>query len=80
MRPVIIIKKFNNEIFWCIPLTTKIKTGKHYHSFSFDEKEISTAIISQLRLIDAKRLQYKVGDINKGDFEEIKRKIRQFLV
>lgn len=79
LRPVIIIKKFNNEIFWCIPLTTKTKTSDHYHSFNFNKNEISTAILSQLRLLDAKRLQYKIGTISKEDFEEVKRKIKQFL-
>jgi mRNA interferase MazF len=79
LRPIIVIKKFNNEIFWCIPLTTKTKTGKHYHSFNFNENEMSVAILSQLRLLDAKRLQYKIGTMHKEDFEEMKRKIKQFL-
>ena len=79
MRPVVILKKFNNEICWCVPLTTREKKGKHYFSFDFGTKEKSTAILSQLRLLDVKRLQYKIGNIDQKDFEELKRKIRQFL-
>lgn len=79
LRPVIIIKKFNNEISWCVPLTTREKKGKYYFSFDFGTKEKSTAILSQLRLLDVKRLQYKIGNINQKDFKELKRKIRQFL-
>ena len=26
-RPVLVFKKFNKEVFWAIPLSTKIKTG-----------------------------------------------------
>ena len=45
LRPVVILKKFNNEVLWCIPLTKNQKKGKYYFSFSLDEK-ISTAILS----------------------------------
>ena len=40
IRPVVIIRKFNNEIFWGVPLTKtrkKIKkqSEKFYYKFSF---------------------------------------------
>lgn len=80
LRPVVVIKKFNNEVFWCVPLTKNKKKGNYYFQFSIDEEQISTAILSQLRLVDSKRLQYKMGDMNTVDFVEIKRKITQLLV
>ena len=79
LRPVIILKKFNNEVLWCIPLTKNQKKGKYYFSFQLEE-ETSTAILSQIRLVDSKRLQYKMGDIAMKDFDQIKEKLRQFLV
>lgn len=79
LRPVIILKKFNNEVLWCIPLTKNQKRGKYYFSVTLNG-EVSTAILSQIRLIDSKRLQYKIGDIATGDFDEIKEKLKQFLV
>jgi mRNA interferase MazF len=79
LRPVIIIRKFNNKIFWSIPLTRQKKQNKYHFYFSFDSKEISGAILSQMRLIDAKRLQYKVGNVNKDNFEEIKKRLKAFL-
>ncbi|MDR3558498.1 MAG: hypothetical protein P4L61_03130, partial [Candidatus Pacebacteria bacterium] len=57
LRPVIVLKKFNNEVLWCIPLTKKPKQGKYYFSFPLVAGE-STAILSQIKLIDSKRLQY----------------------
>lgn len=80
LRPILVIRKFNNEVLWGVPLTTNQKTGKYYFSFQIENKiEKSTAILSQLRLIDAKRLQYKVGVIEVKEFELLKTKLRQLL-
>ncbi len=78
LRPIIVLKKFNKELFWGIPLTKNQKIGKYYHNFNLNGN-ISTAILSQFRLIDAKRLKYKIGDISDAVLLEIKTKIRQFL-
>ncbi|MEK7208696.1 MAG: type II toxin-antitoxin system PemK/MazF family toxin [Patescibacteria group bacterium] len=78
LRPVIVLKKFNNEIFWALPLTKNKKQGRYYFSFKM-RGENSTIILSQIRLIDAKRLKYKMGDIGEGDFVTLKTKIRQLL-
>lgn len=79
LRPVIILKKFNNEVCWGVPLTKNQKKGKYYFQFKLKDKEVSTAILSQIRLVDSKRLQYKIGDMVENDFTEIKRKITQLL-
>jgi len=36
-------------------------------------------ILSQIRPIDAKRLQYKMGDISEEDFLKIKKRLVAFL-
>jgi|SRR3989344_3975189 len=79
LRPVIVLRKFNNEIFWAIPLTKTRKEGKYYYPFSFQPNTESTAIISQIRLTDAKRLKYKIGSVSSKDLEQIKRKIKLLL-
>jgi mRNA interferase MazF len=79
LRPVVVVKKFNNEVLWAIPLTTKEKEGKYYFSFTLGEDGVSTAILSQLRLIDAKRLEYKIGNISKSDFKILKTKLTQLI-
>ncbi|MFH1183402.1 MAG: type II toxin-antitoxin system PemK/MazF family toxin [Candidatus Moraniibacteriota bacterium] len=78
LRPVLILKKFNDKVFWAIPLTKTFRTGKYYYSFYFKDNK-STAILSQIRLLDAKRLRYKVGKISKKNFFNIKQKIKQLL-
>ena len=78
LRPVVVIKKFNNEVFLGVPLTHTTKKGKYYFAFDFN-KQKSVAILSQVRLFDAKRMKYRIGMINEKDFTVIKEKIRQLL-
>lgn len=65
MRPAVVLRKFNNEVLWGLPLTRTEKTGKYYfHTFvvkddNITDTDASSIILSQIRLIDAKRLQYK---------------------
>ncbi len=78
LRPVIILKKFNQEVCWILPLTKSERTGQHYFSFQFNGQR-SNAILSQIRLIDGKRLQYKFGNLDREDFKAIKKRLMQFL-
>jgi mRNA interferase MazF len=75
---VIVLKKFNNQIFWWIPVSTKTKIGKYYHSFFMNESE-QMAIISQMRLFDGKRILDKLWMISNPDFLAIKQKIKELL-
>ncbi len=77
-RPFIVIKKFNNNIFWGIPLSTKEKKWKYYHSFLLKNTK-QTAILSQFKIIDSKRLLDKIGMIDKENFDIIKQKIKNLL-
>ncbi len=79
-RPIVIIKKFNNHLFWAIPLTTQVKNNKYHCKISFGtpEKE-SYAMISQLRLMDGKRLKNKLGRINSFHAKNLKEKITNLL-
>lgn len=79
LRPVVVVKKFNNEVCWGIPTTKKNKKGAHYFSFEYKEGEFTTAILSQLRLIDTKRLDYKIGSMKGSDFKEMKKRLITFL-
>ncbi|MDP2947866.1 MAG: type II toxin-antitoxin system PemK/MazF family toxin [Nanoarchaeota archaeon] len=80
LRPVVIIKKFNNEIFWGIPLTSTIKKSKYYFMINFSENnEKSSAILSQIKLIDAKRLSYKIGVVETGEFKLLTKKLKDLI-
>ena len=81
LRPVLIIKKFNNEVFWGIPLTKseKRKDSRYYYAFSFVDGIVSLAILSQIKLIDAKRLARQVGTMEESNFEKLKKKLKELL-
>ena len=78
-RPVIIIRKFNNEVCWVVPLSKTEKRNKYYSPFNFDETVISVAILSQIRLLDVKRLSRKIGEISENDFSQLINKIKALL-
>ncbi len=84
LRPVVIIRKFNNEIFWCVPLTRTLKDLPFYFAFAMHvdtetSNEQSAAVLSQIRLIDAKRLRRLVGYISEKDFALLKKKLKALL-
>ena len=55
LRPVLVIRKFNKNLFLGVPLTKKVKENPFY--FKLEVKDnIVCAMISQLRLFDSKRL------------------------
>ena len=77
-RPVLILKKFNNSIFWGVPLSTKNKDNKYYVKVLLKDLEQS-ALISQLRILDTKRLDKKIGYISKIDHIKIILKVVDIL-
>lgn len=79
LRPAIVLRKFNNEVLWVIPLTKNQKEGPYYFQFSFEKGVVSSAILSQIRLMDAKRLMYLKGRVPKSDFKMLKEKIKNLL-
>lgn len=79
LRPVIILKKFNKEVCLIVPLTKNKKNGIHYFSFSYIDEIESTAILSQIRLIDSKRLKYLSGYISENSFKMLKEKLKLLI-
>lgn len=73
-RPVIVFRKFNKEVFWSVPLTTREKGGKFYLPIPVGD-EPRKAILSQLRLLDAKRLYQKVGMIDSATHKQLEEAI-----
>ncbi len=78
-RPIVIVRKFNNEIFWGIPLSKTEKRGQYYFPFSFVPGVESVALLSQIRLIDGRRLGRKVGVMGEADFLRLIQKLKALL-
>ena len=78
-RPVLVIKKFNNNLFWGCALSTKIKENNKYYIKVKVADEFQSVIISQLRLYDSKRLQDKIAFLSEDDFNKTKTAIKKLL-
>lgn len=77
-RPILILKKFNNRLFWGIPLTKQLKKNKHYFEFVFKD-ENQCAMLTQIRLWDANRLTSRMGRIGSAEFLQIRDAIKEYL-
>jgi len=78
-RPVLIVKKFNNHMFWAISLSTKQKDFDFYFNFTDSNNQKVSAILAQMKLVSVKRLQRKLYDIPNELFDEMKQKLKSFL-
>lgn len=78
-RPVVIVRKFNAEIAWIIPLSTTNKRSEFYFPFQFDPKVVSVATMSQIKLLDAKRLSRRIGRMRNDQFRDLINKIKALL-
>jgi mRNA interferase MazF len=78
-RPVLIIKKFNNHMFWAIPLSTKQKDYDFYFNYTDPNEQKVSAILAQMRLLSVKRLKRKLYDVPDELLEQIKQKLKSFL-
>ncbi len=77
-RPVLVVRKFNNQIFLGVPLSTKIKDNKFYHPIHLKGKS-GSVLLSQIRVWDSKRLTHKVGDITQDQFDLVRRKVIELI-
>ena len=78
-RPVLIVKKFNNQMFWVVPLTTRQKNLDFYYNFIDPSKRPVSAIMAQMRLISIKRCKRMLYRLNQNDFDSILKKLADFL-
>ena len=75
-RPVLIFKKFNTELFWGLPLSRKIKENNPYYiPITLEDGSIESAITSQLRPLDAKRLIKRMGIVSKEEHQRIRKEV-----
>ena len=79
-RPVLVVKGFSKEIFWGVPLSSRMHTGIHYYTFTIPGRPSpSVALLSQLRAFDTKRMTTKIGMVEMQDFKEVRKCLRAFL-
>lgn len=69
-RPVLIIRKFNKSLFYGLPLSTAIKSGKYYYKLSVKGRQ-NMVMLSHMRDYDSKRLINKLAAIDEDEYARI---------
>lgn len=77
-RPVLIVKKFSGSVCWVVPLTSSLKEKPYQLHIVFGGRT-SQIILSQLRLIDEKRLISKINNLSAFQYKEIQKTLAAFL-
>ena len=78
-RPVLILRGLSHQVSFIVPLTTSKKRDRFYIDAGLVDEKPAAAIISQLRLIDTRRLVEKIGMLEKATFEVIRKAARDLL-
>lgn len=79
VRPVLVIKKFNRELFLGIPMSTKLKDSKYYVPVSV-KNQIVSVLSSQMRALSAKRIWNKMAELDEKDFLRVLAEVRRFFI
>ena len=77
-RPVLVLKVYNKNLFFGVPLSTQIKQGSFFFEFEFNGKK-SNALIVQGRIYDTKRLENRMGMIPNETFNNLKEQLKELL-
>ncbi|OGG55711.1 hypothetical protein A2680_03660 [Candidatus Kaiserbacteria bacterium RIFCSPHIGHO2_01_FULL_55_37] len=78
-RPVLIFKGFSRRVCLVIPLTTSTKQNKYHVPVGDVGGRKAAAIISQLRLVDTRRLDQHIVTIDKDTFRRVRKAVKDML-
>ncbi len=70
-RPVLIFKKLSRETFLGLPTTSQSRNGTWYVEITYGGRLV-TVILSQARILDAKRMSTKIGKIDSANIKKVK--------
>jgi len=75
-RPVLVIKEITLNTFIGVPLTSNKKKGSWYIEIKSTN---SSAIISQVKLFDTRRLARKIGVISIEEFKIVRNELKNYI-
>ena len=78
VRPVLVVKKFNRELFLGIPMSTKLKDNKYYVPVIVKNETVSV-MTSQIRVFSSKRIWNKLSELDEGDFFRVLEEVSDFF-
>lgn len=78
-RPVLIIKAFSRRVCLVVPLTTSTKKNPYHAALGLVKNRLAFAIISQLRLIDTRRLDTHIHTVDQVTFACIQKAVKDMF-
>jgi hypothetical protein len=78
LRPVVILKKFNKQLFFGIPLSKQLKNGYLFHQIKFRDR-VNWALLLQARTFDSKRIKYRLAKLSHNEFEKLKKRFKEVV-
>ncbi len=78
-RPVLILRAFSRHVCLVVPLTTSLKANPYHVPLGGIGNKKSFAIISQVRLIDTKRLTNRMAVLDAATVAPIKKAVKDLL-
>ena len=79
VRPCVILRGFGPDACLVAPLTTSAREHPLRIAIGLVEGRQARANISQLRVVDTRRLERKIGFLDKEIFKEIRKAARELL-
>lgn len=79
-RPVLVLKKFNAEMLWVLPLTTTDKVNRYYLPLRYEVgQKPAKVVLSQIRTISSKRLIKKQRTLPEDEFDLVLQQLQKML-
>ena len=78
-RPALILKGLSRKVCIVVPLTTSTKKNPYHVPIGTVGDREAFVIISQIRLVDTKRLEKRLAIIDKDTFENIRKAVKDML-
>jgi mRNA interferase MazF len=78
-RPVLILKGLSKQTFLAVPLTASAHRHPLRPSIGLVQGKEAHALLSQIRVIDSKRLVRKIGYLDKAIFERTRKSAKDIL-
>ena len=79
VRPGVIIRGFGPDACLVVPLTTSLREHKLRILVGLVNGRVARANLSQIRVIDTRRLEQKIGFLEKEIFDELKKAVKNLL-
>lgn len=78
-RPVLIVRKFGDQMFLIVPLSSQQKDIWFYYNFTEPNGLAASAILVQIKLMSVKRLRRKLFRVPEETLTEIKIKLKEMF-